>query len=351
MDDSEINIRKVKTYSDYRYWTTARGILTGVHFDLTYDCNVRCIHCYVNKEKSDKLLTTDEIKSIIDDLAKFKVVDLQFSGGEIFLRKDILEILDYAAKKRFVLRLKTNGTLITPSIAKRLSKNKFIRRIDISLLGGKAKTHDAITQVPGSYRKTLEGIKNLRHYLPRNKINIAFVPLKENYKEVLIAKRMIKKYDVEFQGGSLSITCSWVGAGTNPALHRLSAEEKYNYIKSMYKPSDFSMKNKNPSHYTCSVGQNSICIDPFGYTHPCVDFISINWGYLPKMGIKNIWENRKLKGFKIKYFSKCVKCSLLRYCHLCPALNLLENKSLFKPSKESCSLGRAVKMFSEKVQK
>ena len=345
MDDSGVNIKKVKTYSDYQNWATAYGILTGVHFDLIYDCNLNCIHCYVNKDKKGKLLNIDEIKNIIDDLAKFKVVDLQFSGGEIFLRKDIFEILDHAAKKRFALKLKTNGTLITTSIAKRLSKNKFVRRVDITLLGGQAKTHDAITQTPGSYRKTLEGIKILVHYLPRDKIKVAFVSLKENYKEASIAKKIVEKHKIEFQGGLPKITCSWQRARTNPALHRLSVKEKYNYMKSLHKPSDIPVKDTNPSYYTCSVGLNTIYIDPFGYTHPCIDLPSINWGYLPKMGIRNIWENRKLKGFRIKDFSKCAKCSLLRYCNICPGSNYLENKSFYKPSKETCSLASALKMF------
>jgi len=336
---------RIKTYNDYEIWSNASGLLTHAQFDLIYTCNLNCLHCYLNRNKRGRLLRTNEIKNIIDDLARFDLFCLGFSGGEIFLREDIIEILDYAASKRLKINLKTNGTLITPFIAKRLSENPFIARIDITLLGLKAKIHDSITGCPGSFQKTLNGINLLRSHLPKEKIQIVFVALKENYKEYDAILEFTRKYGLSFGFIPSLITDSCEGAMSFPRLHRLSAKEERSFYKRFDVASDFKPAKPNVEAYVCAIGRSTIYIDPFGYTHPCVILASINWGYLPKMGIKKIWESRTPKGLKLKKFPECVDCALFPYCQVCPGRNYLENKSLFKPSKESCKQALVLKSF------
>ena len=57
----------------------------SVHFDLTYRCNERCVHCYLNHQDHGEL-TTQECTEILEQLAKAGTLFLTFSGGEIFLR-------------------------------------------------------------------------------------------------------------------------------------------------------------------------------------------------------------------------------------------------------------------------
>src|SRR5580698_9638347 len=87
------------------------GIPLSVQLDLTYRCNEECIHCYLDHEDHGEM-TTSEIKNLLDQLAEAGVFFLTLSGGEILLRKDFFEILEYARSLLFSVKLKTNAVLI-----------------------------------------------------------------------------------------------------------------------------------------------------------------------------------------------------------------------------------------------
>lgn len=117
-----------------------------VVFELTYRCNLTCEFCYQRREEdllgvkySRNELTTDEIKSIVDQTAPWTLII--FSGGEVFIRKDALEILSYAAKKRRC-HIVTNATYITPEIAERLV-DMGLTSVGISI-EGREEIHDKI---------------------------------------------------------------------------------------------------------------------------------------------------------------------------------------------------------------
>src|SRR5580692_8633853 len=84
------------------------GIPLSVQLDLTYRCNERCVHCYLDHEDHGEM-TTSEIKDLLDQLAEAGVFFLTLSGGEILMRKDFFDILEYARALSFYVRLKTNA--------------------------------------------------------------------------------------------------------------------------------------------------------------------------------------------------------------------------------------------------
>ncbi|MFH1381236.1 MAG: radical SAM protein, partial [Candidatus Omnitrophota bacterium] len=81
-------------------------------FELTYRCNFRCVHCYVAADKKKKELGIEEVKVILDQLKKAGCFHVGFTGGELFLRKDIFKILNYAKQSGFRISILTNGFLI-----------------------------------------------------------------------------------------------------------------------------------------------------------------------------------------------------------------------------------------------
>src|ERR1700675_2416904 len=87
------------------------GIPLSVQLDLTYRCNERCVHCYLDHEDHGEM-TTSEIRDLLDQLAEAGVFFLTLSGGEILMRKDFFEILEYARALLFCIKLKTNAVLI-----------------------------------------------------------------------------------------------------------------------------------------------------------------------------------------------------------------------------------------------
>ena len=89
-------------------WTS--GVPLSVHFDLTYRCNERCVHCYLDHDDHGEM-TTGEVRSVLDQLAAAGTLFLIFSGGELLLRKDFFEFLAlYARSLGFDVKLKTNGS-------------------------------------------------------------------------------------------------------------------------------------------------------------------------------------------------------------------------------------------------
>src|SRR6201981_1275582 len=97
----------------------ALNVPLNVQLDLTYRCNERCVHCYLDHEDHGEM-TTAEIKHLLNEMADAGVFVLTLSGGEIFLRKDFFEILEHARQLMFCVKLKTNAVLIGEREAKRL---------------------------------------------------------------------------------------------------------------------------------------------------------------------------------------------------------------------------------------
>ena len=128
-----------------------------VHFDLTYNCNLNCVHCYVVKDYR-KELNTSQIKNILDHLASAGTLFLTLSGGEIFTRKDFFEIAEYARELNFALRISTNATLINEDVADKIAAlNPEI--IKVSVYSTNFKTHDNITNSLQSLIKPLRPLK------------------------------------------------------------------------------------------------------------------------------------------------------------------------------------------------
>src|SRR5207247_4811448 len=87
------------------------GIPLGVQLDLTYRCNERCVHCYLDHHDHGEM-TLAEIKDLLTQMADAGVFFLTISGGEIFLRRDLFDILEHARRLMFSVKIKTNAILI-----------------------------------------------------------------------------------------------------------------------------------------------------------------------------------------------------------------------------------------------
>ncbi len=138
----------------------------GVHrrpvvvWNCTPACNLACSHCYAATAGEQKVLTTDQARAVIDDLAAFGVPVILFSGGEPFARPDIRELAEYAKSKGIRVTFSTNGTLIDDAWA------DWIRDLGVSYVGisidGTEAIHDTFRRHPGAYQKSLAAIRRLR---------------------------------------------------------------------------------------------------------------------------------------------------------------------------------------------
>ena len=137
-----------------------------VSIEVTRRCPLECLHCYNNLPMADmqakqRELTKEEHFRILDELADLGCFWILFTGGEIFARKDFLEIYTYAKRKGFLITLFTNATIMTEEIADYLAQWPPFA-IEITLYGRTRETYEALTAIPGSYDRCLRGIRLLK---------------------------------------------------------------------------------------------------------------------------------------------------------------------------------------------
>jgi radical SAM protein with 4Fe4S-binding SPASM domain len=164
----------------YKYWlpyTVAGGKAwtpQSMTFELTLRCNLSCQMCPLDiprmmhnktdseyiKERKRAEVTTEEVKKTIDDIAEMGVEDMTITGGEVFLRKDAFEIIEHIGKTPIHLCVNTNGWFLRPAEAERLVSLK-PHALSISI-DGPDDLHDEIRRGKGSFRRLLEGIRNIQ---------------------------------------------------------------------------------------------------------------------------------------------------------------------------------------------
>src|SRR5438132_5622203 len=136
-----------------------------VSIEVTRRCPLECQHCYNNLPMGDqdargREMTTEEHLRMLDELVEMGCFWLLYTGGEIFARKDFLEIYTYAKKKGFLITLFTNGTMVTERIADYLAEWRPFA-IEITLYGLTKETYERLTGIPGSFEKCMRGIRLL----------------------------------------------------------------------------------------------------------------------------------------------------------------------------------------------
>lgn len=131
-------------------------------WNVTNRCNLYCDHCYRNAGVEDNNeLTTEEGKALLDEIAKSGFKIMIFSGGEPLMRKDIYELISYAAKIGLRPVLGSNGMFITKEVAEKLVESG-LKAVGISLDSLNKNKHDKFRKLDGAWRDTLYGMKNCR---------------------------------------------------------------------------------------------------------------------------------------------------------------------------------------------
>jgi len=165
-----------------------------VVWNVTQRCNLKCVHCYAHAKDRvfENELTTEEGKRLLDNLAEFGVPVILFSGGEPLVRKDLPELAAYAVQKGMRAVISTNGTLISPAMARTL-KEIGLSYVGISLDGMEA-INDRFRGVKGAYKSALEGIKNCQ--AAGIKVGLRFTINKANVDEIPAIFDLLEKMDI-----------------------------------------------------------------------------------------------------------------------------------------------------------
>jgi radical SAM protein with 4Fe4S-binding SPASM domain len=323
-----------------------------VSIEVTRRCPLDCQHCYNNLPMGDHAARASEMTfaehvRLLDELVAAGTLWILYSGGEIFARKDFLDIYTEAKKRGFLITLFTNGTMINARIADHLAKYRPFC-IEITLYGATRETYDALTQVPGSYDRCVRGIQLL---LERNlPLKLKTVPTTINQHEVYAMKHLAESLGVEFKFDPLvnpRIDCS-----QSPLAVRLSPEQvvalefrdamrKEEYRRLAKHDLAAPAKQLQPENhrYSCGGGVNGCAVDPVGNMTICV--ISHQQGYNIREGsFKQGWDGR-LQEIRTQPRTRatiCDGCRIQSLCSMCPANGELENGDPESPVEFLCQV-------------
>ena len=129
-------------------------------WELTYACNLACVHCLSSSGRRDQReLTPAEVRHIVDDLVDMRVFYVNVGGGEPMLRPDFFDLVSYAVERRVGVKFSTNGTRLTPARARVLAGLDYLD-VQISIDGASAATNDAVRGA-GSFAAARLAMDNL----------------------------------------------------------------------------------------------------------------------------------------------------------------------------------------------
>lgn len=319
----------------------AKNIPLGVQLDLTYRCNERCVHCYLDHQDHGEM-TTAEIKHLLDEMADAGVFVLTLSGGEIFLRKDFFEILEYARLDRqFCVKLKTNAIMIRDREAAKL-RDVGVESIQISIYSHRPEVHDAITLVPGSLKRSLDAARFLKSQGLR--VIFANVLMIQNLQDYPGVRALAEEIGVEcsldptitpMMDGDRSILQMGIGSDSLREVFRdQNLVADVNEFCAVSAPADENTLSALP----CSASHTSCYVSPYGDVFPCVQF-PYPTGNVRQQRFVDIWRYsdrmNEVRSIRLKDLTTCSSCVHAGGCSRCPGLAFMEG-NMRGPSSQDC---------------
>jgi len=321
----------------------------GIHMELTSQCNERCVHCYIPHDNKNQEMSLSLAIDTLDQLKDMNTVSVTFSGGEPFLHKDILAILNHARKNDFVINILSNGTLLNKENIQVL-KDLNINMIQISIYSMDSCVHDAITAVAGSHKQSMAAIDLLLEAdIPVQISSPAMKANSESYREVsLWAKSRKMRTLCDF------IMMARTDFTTSNLENRLNLDETEELIKDIIDVEEdyqelleFEPKTQSleilAEQPVCGVVVDNACISSSGNVYPCAGFQGHVLGNLTEQSLRNIWHDSEkasfIRNIKKSAFPQCLECEARDYCAMCLVRNFNEsNGDMFAINTHFCDV-------------
>jgi radical SAM protein with 4Fe4S-binding SPASM domain len=316
------------------------GVPLNAHLDVTYRCNERCVHCYLDHDDHGEM-TLAEIKDLLDQLADAGVLFLTLSGGEVLMRMDFFDILKHARRLQFCVKIKTNGFMIREKDADRL-RDLGVQEVRISIYSHRAEIHDAITKLPGSLRRSVTAIRLLK----RRGVTVAIgnVLMRQNLSDYRGVKRLADELGVpviidptitpKMDGDRSILQLGIRDTQLNQVLHDAEVIENVDEFCAEPDSVDDSALNGIP----CSAGHTYCYISPYGDVYPCVQF-PLPCGNVRKDKFLQIWRNstqmNEVRSIRTRDLPTCSTCAHAGTCTRCPGLANMEG-NMRGPSSLDC---------------
>jgi radical SAM protein with 4Fe4S-binding SPASM domain len=299
-----------------------------------------------------KEMTTDQIKGILDEFAEQGVLWLLLTGGEPLVRPDFEEIYIYAKKKGFFVIVFSNGTLIDERIIELFKKYQpFL--VEITMHSMNEEVFEQITQIKGSFKKTMRGIKLLHD--SDIKFKLKTVAMRQNKNDI----QGVKEYC-----DSLGVKHTFdphiqpkVTQEADPLGARLSAEEiveldssTENLVRAWKGLYERTIQNPPNVVFLCGAGARTFYVNAEGKMSPCTMTRYHSYDLLNGT-FDEAWHDfiPKVVCREPSSDYKCGKCRLMSICGRCPGWSYLEAKDEEASIDFLCELGALRKKAFESL--
>jgi Fe-coproporphyrin III synthase len=320
-----------------------------VMWNLTAHCNLACRHCYMDASREAREeMSLEEGIHLVDELADMKVPILIFTGGEPLLSRNFYALAFHAREVGLRTVISTNGTLITPEVARLLAEAK-IRYVGVSLDAAKSEQHDAFRGVAGAHARALQGIKNARDAGLKTGLRITLT--RDNWQDVpALLSLALQEGIPRFCLYHLVPT----GRGAGMADRDVTPEQRRSVIRLLAEAAE-ELKGENIEILTtdspmdgayllellkddprsenvrklltnaggCSTGVKVANINPRGDVHPCHFMPQVVVGNVRERTFRDIWidhptpELQGLRDIKSRLKGACGSCQYLDLCGGC----------------------------------
>lgn len=335
-----------------------------IKYEITLRCNLRCIMCPLASQfddptsqifqeyKREKELTTGEVFKLIDDSKRIGINYFSITGGEPFIRKDIIDIFNYTKQKGMRCGILTNGILIDRAKAEKIVDSG----LDILQfsLDGPEEVHNKIRKHRNAFQLTIDAANYIVEAKKRAGFKNPYLSFcctisSENMNNLMPLVDIAQRLEASISFGYLFYTTGEMINQTNEIVQVGTAKGEDQDISKELKIVDTTVLEKevvNVKKYANQLGVNvtfepdlvgeeinsrfsddkfsyvdkcfypwyGVRVNPYGEVYPCS--MNIMMGNLRKHSIEEIWNNKKYIDFrnklkKEKLFPKCAKCCKL----------------------------------------
>jgi radical SAM protein with 4Fe4S-binding SPASM domain len=322
-------------------------------------CNLKCAHCYEDESThpTSEMLSFAEIESLLKTLAELGTLQLTITGGEIFLRRDIFDILALAKKLRFQTTLFTSGTLLDRAKVERL-RDLGVGQVDISVYSDRAEDHDAFTRIPGSWQRSTDALRMLNEVGVKSALKCVLTTFSVDRIDNIIA--LAKDIGVPFQldpnvrprMSNDRSTLQYALDAKTLAAKVYSRRDLYPGFKEV--TPDRVCRGADFLHGTsamCGAGSSTMAIGANGDVFPC-GFFPSPVGNIKAHPLKEIWERsgtlQDMRAMTYEKMTSCGSCDVRSGCHPCMAYAQVEHGDYKACNTASLTSAEAVLLVAER---
>jgi radical SAM protein with 4Fe4S-binding SPASM domain len=308
----------------------AANVIFTAWFDLLIPCNLRCRHCYLDFSKTD-IMPFAKVVDIVDQLEAHGTAEIIVTGGEIFLRKDLLDIVAYIESRGFLFDLYTNANFIDKKMADKLAKFA-IKNVQISVYGTTAAIHEGITRKPGTYDKSINAARMLIERGIRVRLQCHIQ--KDNYEDAFKFPDFAKSLGADYRFDTKLVPNR--NGSNEPLEYGVTIAQQAELYKA-------GLIDRLKPDSMCTAAVSKVRINAAGDIYPCDLISNAIVGNLYKNTLAEIWASKwrgelreQILGYKPV---RCGGCGHATECTPCAALRGFNQEGHMEaPVSEACML-------------